>query len=132
MHVSFRGFWRNEETSIESVKKFFENEGEMAMTMDGLPDKFFESFIMKNIKVDLLEPGRIVCSFRVPPRLLKRGNFMHGAAYAYPGEEVGIEAKALRVWKAIGVASVELRKKKTCKIIAQARHTKYLALATKI
>ncbi|PQQ04939.1 acyl-coenzyme A thioesterase 13 [Prunus yedoensis var. nudiflora] len=57
---------------------------------------------------------------------------MHGAAYAYPGEEVEIEAKALRVWKAVGVASVELRKKKTCKIIAQGRHTKYLALATKI
>ncbi|PQQ06455.1 acyl-coenzyme A thioesterase 13 [Prunus yedoensis var. nudiflora] len=116
--------------SGESVKKFLEKEGEMAMTMDG--HKFFESFIMKGIKVDLLEPGRIVCSFKVPPRLLKGGNFMHGAAYAYPGEEVEIEAKALRVWKAVGVASVELRKKKTCKIIAQGRHTKYLALATKI
>ncbi|KAL6275506.1 hypothetical protein ACE6H2_019107 [Prunus campanulata] len=59
------------ETSMESVKKFLEKEGEMAMTMDGLPDKFFESFIMKGIKVDLLEPGRIVCSFKVSPRLLK-------------------------------------------------------------
>ncbi|KAL6278231.1 hypothetical protein ACE6H2_021832 [Prunus campanulata] len=47
------------------------------------------------IKVDLLEPGRIVCSFKVPPRLLNGGNFMHGGAYAYPGEEVEIEAKAL-------------------------------------
>ncbi|KAL6296544.1 hypothetical protein ACE6H2_004686 [Prunus campanulata] len=117
---------------MESVKKFLEKEGEMAMTMDGLPDKFLASFIMKGIKVDLLEPGRIVCSFKVTPRLLKGGNFMHGGAYAYPGEEVEIEAKALRVWKAVGVASVELRKKKTCKIIAQGRHTKYLTLASKI
>ncbi|CAL8148907.1 unnamed protein product [Prunus armeniaca] len=92
-----QGFWRNEETSMKSVKKFLEKEGEMAMTMDGLLDKFFESFIMKGIKVDLLEPGRIVCSFKVPPHLLKGGNFMHGGAYAYPGEEVEIEAKALRV-----------------------------------
>ncbi|PQM39294.1 uncharacterized protein Pyn_16848 [Prunus yedoensis var. nudiflora] len=94
---------------MELVKKFFEKEGEMAMTMDGLPNKFLESFILKVIKVDLLEPGHIVCSFKVPPRLLKGGNFMHGGAYAYLGEEVEVEAKA-----AVGVASVELRKKKTC------------------
>ncbi|CAB4268905.1 unnamed protein product [Prunus armeniaca] len=37
---------------------------------------------------------------------------------AYSGEEVEVEAKALRVGKPVGVASVELRKKKTCKIIA--------------
>ncbi|BFG28326.1 hypothetical protein CerSpe_146000 [Prunus speciosa] len=62
-------------TSIESVKKFLEKEGEMAMTMDGLPDKFFESFIMKSIKVDLLEPGRIVCSFKVPSSFAERRQF---------------------------------------------------------
>ncbi|ONI24752.1 hypothetical protein PRUPE_2G260400 [Prunus persica] len=32
---------------------------------------------------------------------------------AYPGEEVEVEAKALRVGKVVGVANVELRKKKT-------------------
>ncbi|CAL2245780.1 unnamed protein product [Prunus armeniaca] len=37
---------------------------------------------------------------------------------AYSGEEVDVEAKALRVGKAVGVALVELRKKKTCKIIS--------------
>ncbi|KAL6283196.1 hypothetical protein ACE6H2_014125 [Prunus campanulata] len=128
---------------MESVKKFLEKEGEMAITMDALPEKFFEPFIMKGIQVDLLEP--------VPPHSLNGGNFMHGGAKttlvdligsaailtvgtpsfgvsveinvsyldsAYPGEEVEVEAKALRVGKAIGVASVELRKKKTCKIIA--------------
>ncbi|KAL6285338.1 hypothetical protein ACE6H2_009728 [Prunus campanulata] len=137
----------------------------MAITMDGLPEKFFEPFIMKGIQVDLLEPGRIVCSFKVPPRLLNGGNFMHGGATstlvnfigsvailivrtpsfgvsmeinvsyldsAYPGEEVEVEAEALRVGKAVGVASVELRKKKTGKIIAQGCHTKYLALASKL
>ncbi|XP_021819641.1 acyl-coenzyme A thioesterase 13-like [Prunus avium] len=51
---------------------------------------------------------------------------------AYPGEEVEVEAKALRVGKAVGVVSVELRKKKTGKIIAQGRHTEYLALAGKL
>ncbi|XP_021802796.1 acyl-coenzyme A thioesterase 13-like, partial [Prunus avium] len=158
-------FWRNEETSMVSVKKFLEKEGEMAISMDGLPEKFFEPFIMKRIQVDLLEPSRIVCSFKVTPRLLNGGNFMHGGATttlvdligsatiltvgtpsyevsveinisfldsAYPDEEVKVEAKALRVGKVVGVASVELSKKKTGKIIAQGSHTKYLALASKL
>ncbi|PQQ21753.1 acyl-coenzyme A thioesterase 13 isoform X1 [Prunus yedoensis var. nudiflora] len=62
------------------MKKFLEKKGEMAITMDGLPNKFFEPFIMKGIQVDLLEPCRIVCSFKVPPRLLNGGNLMHGGA----------------------------------------------------
>ncbi|KAL6280147.1 hypothetical protein ACE6H2_017028 [Prunus campanulata] len=148
-----------------SLKKFLEKEGEMAITMDGLLEKFFEPFIMKGIRVDLLEPGLIVCSFKVPPCWMNGGNFMHGGATAtlvdligsatiltvgtpsfgdsleinvsyldsaYPSEEVEVEAKALRVGKVVGVASVELRKKKTGKIIAQGRHTKYLALASKL
>ncbi|XP_009353902.2 acyl-coenzyme A thioesterase 13 [Pyrus x bretschneideri] len=154
-----------EETSMEMVKLFLEKKGEMAVAMDTLPDKFFEPFIMKGVKVDLLEPGRIVCSFKVPPRLLNGGNFMHGGATAtlvdlvgsaallssgalnfgvsveinvsyldsaYPGEEVEIESRTLRVGKSVGVVSVELRKKKTGKIIAQGRHTKYLAVPSKL
>lgn len=47
-------------------------------------------------------------------------------------EEIEIEAKALRVGKAIGVVSVELKKKKTGKIIAQGRHTKYLPIPSRM
>jgi acyl-coenzyme A thioesterase 13 len=36
------------------------------------------------------------------------------------------------VGKAVGVVSVELKKKKTGKIIAQGRHTKYLAVPSKM
>lgn len=43
-----------------------------------------------------------------------------------------IESKALRVGKAIAVVSVDFRSKKTGKLIAQGRHTKYLAVASKI
>ncbi|KAI4330078.1 hypothetical protein MLD38_028386 [Melastoma candidum] len=46
---------------------------------------------------------------------------------AFAGEEIEIEGKVLRVGKAVGVVTVELRKKNG-KIIAQARHTKYLAI----
>ncbi|URE41156.1 phosphoribosylamine--glycine ligase [Musa troglodytarum] len=42
-------------------------------------------------------------------------------------EEIEIEAKILRAGRAVGVVKVELRKKKTRKILANARYTKYLA-----
>ncbi|KAL8473879.1 hypothetical protein ACS0TY_029965 [Phlomoides rotata] len=48
------------------------------------------------------------------------------------GEEIEIECKALRVGKALAVVSVDLTSKKTGKLIAQGRHTKYLALPSKI
>lgn len=47
-------------------------------------------------------------------------------------EEIEIEARVLRVGKAVGVVSVEFRKKETGKIIAQGRHTKYLAVPSKM
>ncbi|KAK7282177.1 hypothetical protein RIF29_10772 [Crotalaria pallida] len=47
-------------------------------------------------------------------------------------EEIEIEARALRVGKAVAVISVEFRKKKTGKIFAQGRHTKYLAITSKM
>lgn len=50
----------------------------------------------------------------------------------YVQEEVEIESKALRVGKALAVVSVDLRSKKTGKLIAQGRHTKYLTLPSKI
>jgi len=47
-------------------------------------------------------------------------------------EEIELEAKALRVGKSIAAVTVELRKKKTGKIVAQGRHTKYLAVNSKL
>ncbi|XP_011083209.1 acyl-coenzyme A thioesterase 13 [Sesamum indicum] len=48
------------------------------------------------------------------------------------GEEIEIESKALRVGKALAVVSVDFRSKKTGKLIAQGRHTKYLVLPSKM
>ena len=44
-------------------------------------------------------------------------------------EEIEIEAKNLRVGRTVAVVSVDLRKKATGKLIAQGRHTKYLAVS---
>ncbi|TVU13403.1 hypothetical protein EJB05_40457 [Eragrostis curvula] len=50
---------------------------------------------------------------------------------AFADEEIDIEAKVLRAGKAVGVAVVEL-KKKSGKIIAQARYSKYLGASSKL
>ncbi|KAK9167680.1 hypothetical protein Scep_002871 [Stephania cephalantha] len=194
-----------------SVKKLLEGDPPTKIdSIDELSDGFFNSFIMEGLQVDLMEPGRVVCSLTVPHRLLNTANFLHGGAIAslidlvgsaalhtvgatssgssleinisyldsafenhllvsagggeviesvgatlgvVKGEqvveiglmekgifvqhklgldEVEIEAKVLRMGKAIGVVVVELRKKKTGKIMAQGRHTKYLPIPSKL
>ncbi|GAB2277237.1 hypothetical protein Dimus_011944 [Dionaea muscipula] len=152
---------------FETIRNYLEKKGseDEPTRIDQLPSRFFDAFIMQGIRPVLIERNRIVCSFRVPPRLLNTANTLHGGAIAslvdlvgsaavftagapatgvsveinvsyldgaLPDEEIEIEARNLRVGKAIAVVSVELRKKDTGKIIAQGRHTKYLALSSKM
>ncbi|XP_010475081.1 PREDICTED: acyl-coenzyme A thioesterase 13-like [Camelina sativa] len=148
---------------LESVKRYLEGDGEeeKKTKVANLPHRFLERFVTNGLKVDLIEPGRLICSMKVPPHLLNAGSFLHGGATAtlvdligsaviytaagvthsgvsveinvsyldaaFLHEEIEIESRALRVGKAVAVVSVELRKKKTGKIIAQGRHTKYFA-----
>ncbi|XP_059316165.1 uncharacterized protein LOC132067014 [Lycium ferocissimum] len=117
-----------------------------------MPSNFLEQFVSHGPKVDLVEPGCILCSFQVPPRLVNAGNILHEGATAalvdvlgsaaiytvgalltgvaveinvsyldsaFLGEEIELEVKVLRVGKEIADVSVELRKKKTGKIVAQ-------------
>ncbi|KAG5050070.1 hypothetical protein JHK85_011173 [Glycine max] len=159
---------------LEAVKRYLEKGGETASAVDGLPPRFLEPLIMNALKVDLIETGRVVCSMKIPPRLLNAGNSLHGGAiaalvdvvgsaaiptvgYSAPNtgvsveinvsyldaayadvsrllslEEIEIEARALRVGKAVAVISVEFKKKKTGKVFAQGRHTKFLPLSSKM
>lgn len=56
---------------LESVKRFLEKEdGENESTIDSLPAKFIEPIVVQGLKVDLAEPGRLICSLKVPPRLV--------------------------------------------------------------
>lgn len=55
---------------MEEVKKVLERGEENAEAVGSLPMKFFERLVMKGLRVDLIETGRIVCSFTVPSRLL--------------------------------------------------------------
>ncbi|GAU36741.1 hypothetical protein TSUD_318400 [Trifolium subterraneum] len=151
---------------LESVKRYLEKGGETASTVNEFPLRFMEPLIMGSLRVDLIEPGRVICSMKIPPRLLNSGNTLHGGATAalvdvvgsaaipasghpgvtgvsveinvsyldaaYADEEIEIEARALRVGKVLAVISVEFRKKKTGKVFAQGRHTKYLPVASRL
>jgi acyl-coenzyme A thioesterase 13 len=59
---------------LESVKRYLETGGyeedKNASTIEKMPLRFFERFIMQGLHIDLIEPGRVVCSMKVPPRLL--------------------------------------------------------------
>lgn len=54
---------------LESVKRYLEKGSSV---VDGLPPRFLEPLIMNALNVDLIEPGRVVCSMKIPSRLLVR------------------------------------------------------------
>ncbi|XP_042498152.1 acyl-coenzyme A thioesterase 13-like [Macadamia integrifolia] len=154
---------------LESVKRLLERGGEEteSASIDAVSNKvsFFDRLTLQGIQVDLIEPGRLVCSMKVPHYLVNSGNSLHSGVTGtlidivgaeairtvgakttgiaveinvtylrsiFPTDEIEIEGKVLHAGKAIGVVSVELRNKKTGKIIARGRHTQYLAVSSKL
>ncbi|URE46595.1 Thioesterase superfamily [Musa troglodytarum] len=147
----------------EAVKKYLTESAGYAVA--ALPARFFDVLVLNGIRLDLFEPGRILCSYVVPPRLSSSGNVLHGGVVAtlvdvvgsaaiissglpttgvsldinvsyldpaFTGEEIEMESKLLHAGKAVAVASVEFRNKRTGKLLAQGRHAKYLAASSKL
>ena len=56
--------------SLEKQNEEDDKENGNQSTLESLPHRFFEPFIMQGIKLDILEPGRLICSITVPPRLV--------------------------------------------------------------
>ncbi|KAK9940719.1 hypothetical protein M0R45_017362 [Rubus argutus] len=50
---------------------------------------FYEDFALKGIRVDRVEPGLVVCTFKVPPRLTDRSGRLANGAIANLVDEVG-------------------------------------------
>ncbi|XP_038997951.1 acyl-coenzyme A thioesterase 13-like [Hibiscus syriacus] len=65
---------------VEKVKRYLENPA--TIEGDKLPLRFFERLIMHGLRVDLIETNRVVCSFKVNPRLLNDKNCLHSGATA--------------------------------------------------
>ncbi|QCD79365.1 hypothetical protein DEO72_LG1g3004 [Vigna unguiculata] len=74
---------------LDAVKRYLEKEVGTSSEVDGLPPRFLEPLIMNSLKVDLIEPGRILCSMKIPQRLLNAGNTLHGGATAALVDVVG-------------------------------------------
>ncbi|PKA66778.1 hypothetical protein AXF42_Ash003434 [Apostasia shenzhenica] len=171
---------------LDSVKRSLEPAaGGDGLLCAGLPAKFYAKFVLHGLRVDLIEPGRILCSITVPPRFVNSRGVLHGSmvvemvdvvgsAVLYRAdsptsvsleisvsyvdaafvdvemigskskqtncelqrssfkEEIEFDARILRFGNSIGVTTVEVRKKKTGKIIAQARHSKYLVASSRL
>ncbi|XP_011625895.1 acyl-coenzyme A thioesterase 13 isoform X2 [Amborella trichopoda] len=78
---------------LQAVKQSLESTGEsLSASVDSLPGRFFDSFILHGLKIDTIEPGRVICSFKVPQRLVNTGNFLHGGATASLVDIVGSAA----------------------------------------
>ncbi|PWA56478.1 thioesterase superfamily protein [Artemisia annua] len=77
--------------NLESAKYYLEKTSSGASTedIDSMPFKFFEPMIMSGLKVDHIEPGRVLCSMIVPQRLLNVANSLHGGATAALVDVVG-------------------------------------------
>lgn len=69
---------KGREMDLESVKRLLEN-GEGTVNESSIkspPTTSFDPFILQGVHVDLVEPGRLVCSMKVPPRLLVKFRFI--------------------------------------------------------
>ncbi|KAJ6402734.1 hypothetical protein OIU84_014772 [Salix udensis] len=81
---------------LESVRRYLEKGGDeddkKASNIEKMPPRFFERFVMEGLHIDLIEPGRVVCSMKVPPRLLNGSDYLHGGAAAMLVDVVGTSA----------------------------------------
>ncbi|GMH07379.1 hypothetical protein Nepgr_009219 [Nepenthes gracilis] len=50
---------------------------------------FYEDFSLRGIRVDRVEPGLVVCTYMVPPRLADRTGYLSSGAIANLVDEVG-------------------------------------------
>ncbi|KGN62226.1 putative esterase F42H10.6 [Cucumis sativus] len=64
-----------------NTKGLVHNDPKLGSAMDDLPFRFFQFFVMSTLRIDLLQPGRILCSLKVPARLINDNNSLrHGAS----------------------------------------------------
>uniref|UniRef100_A0A0D9WBN0 Acyl-coenzyme A thioesterase 13 n=1 Tax=Leersia perrieri TaxID=77586 RepID=A0A0D9WBN0_9ORYZ len=69
------------ESGMEAARRVLEQAAGDAPA-GSLPSGFYDAFVLKGIRVDTAQPGRLLCRFTVPSRLLNSGGFLHGGATA--------------------------------------------------
>ncbi|GMN23870.1 hypothetical protein TIFTF001_000301 [Ficus carica] len=142
---------------MEKAKQFLElteEESEIVSRLaiparePGYSPCFYEDFALKGIRVDRVEPGLVVCSFKVPPRLTDRNGKLATGAIANLIDEVGgalvhveglpmndeleITARLLGRKGGYSGTMVLMRNKVTGEIIAEGRHSLFGKHASKL
>ncbi|XP_039134545.1 acyl-coenzyme A thioesterase 13-like [Dioscorea cayenensis subsp. rotundata] len=149
-----------------NTKAFFERLGSSNPISDAADRlRFFSDLLRSLLKADLVETGRIICSFVVNPALTNLYNTLHGGAVAsvaevlavacaksvagdielFTGEtatsylsaarvneEVEVEGRVLRKGRRVIVTEVNLRIKKTGRMLYTNRSTFYVMPLAKL
>ncbi|XP_058781298.1 uncharacterized protein LOC131655430 [Vicia villosa] len=80
-------------TDLESVKRYLEKEETSNSKQDDeFPKEFIEPLVFHDLRLDLIQPGRVVFSMKIPPRLLNSAKYLHGGAIATLVDVVGAAA----------------------------------------
>lgn len=59
--------------ALESAKRSLEEAAVETLptpALDALPSKFYDAFLLRGLRIDLMEPGSLLCSMTLPARLL--------------------------------------------------------------
>ncbi|KAK2411066.1 acyl-coenzyme A thioesterase [Trifolium repens] len=74
-------------TKLESVKRYLENKGKASAVDNEFPSKFLEPLVLDGQHLQLIEPGRVVFSMKIPPR-----NYLHVGAITTLVDILGVAA----------------------------------------
>ncbi|KAL7173254.1 hypothetical protein ACSBR2_032675 [Camellia fascicularis] len=83
----------------------------------GIERSFFQDFILNGIKIDRIDPGFVVCSFKVPPRLT---------------DELEITSRVLGQRGGCSGTIILIRNKATGKVVAEGRHSLFSKHTSKL
>ncbi|CAH9123311.1 unnamed protein product [Cuscuta epithymum] len=92
----------------ESIKRLLEGEGEeheSPAVVDSMPSRFIEPLISHGLKIQIVQPDRLLCSFKVPPRIVEHSNgSLHDGVIAALVDVIGAAAVFVGGAPATGVS----------------------------
>ncbi|CAH9058363.1 unnamed protein product [Cuscuta epithymum] len=93
---------------LESIKRLLEGEGEeheSPAVVDSMPLRFIEPLISHGLKIQIVQPDRLLCSFKVPPRIVEHSNgSLHDGVIAALVDVIGAAAVFVGGAPATGVS----------------------------
>ncbi|MQL71141.1 hypothetical protein Taro_003484 [Colocasia esculenta] len=94
-----------EAVDLQVLKSFLEKAAADSVPEAALPSKFFDNFIVRGIRIDHVDPRRVLCSMALPPLLLNNGNFLDSGAVASLVDIMGSAALFAAGYPTTGVST---------------------------